>query len=224
MDRRERIDSLQDAMLVTLRGWQADMWTALPGIVQSFDPEKKTCVVQPTTLAQLTAEDGTRSWIKMPLLLDCPIVFPSGGGYTLTFPVQSGDECLVVFSSRCIDAWWQSGKVDILQVLRMHDLSDGFVFVGASSNPNVPPNISTTAVQLRNQAGTTFVEIDGANVVVKATSITCEDSGSALHKLVNDTFLTLYNAHKHVIAGGTQTTVPLVLATPANATTVLEAE
>ena len=31
------------------------------------------------------------------------MVFPGGGGFALTFPVAAGDECLVVFASRCID-------------------------------------------------------------------------------------------------------------------------
>jgi hypothetical protein len=149
-----------------LQGWQADVWTALPGIVQSYDPVAKTCTVQPTIQARVTAADGSKSWVSLPLLLDCPVYFPSGGGYTLTFPITAGDECLVVFSSRCIDAWWQSGGIDIQAATRMHDLSDGFVFAGISSTPHVQPNLSTNAVQLRNNAGTVYIEIDGTAVKV----------------------------------------------------------
>lgn len=166
MDRRERFESPQEAMLAMLRGWQADLWTALPGIIQSYDPATKTCTVQPTTQALINAANGAKQWINIPLLLDCPVYFPSGGGYTLTFPLQVGDECLVVFASRCIDAWWQSGKVDIQAASRMHDLSDGFVFPGVSSTPKVQPNLSTNAVQLRNNAGTVHVEIAGIAVNV----------------------------------------------------------
>ena len=64
-----------------------------------------------------------------------PVVFPGGGGFALTFPVAAGDECLVVFASRCIDAWWQSGGVGEPMEPRMHDLSDGFALIGVRSQP-----------------------------------------------------------------------------------------
>jgi hypothetical protein len=119
MDRRERYESEQDSLMAALGGWQKDIWTALPGIIQSFDPVAMTCVVQPSIQANpLTAPYDAatlkRAWPNypnLPLLVDCPVMFPGGGGCTLTFPVTAGDECLVVFASRCIDAWWQNGGV-----------------------------------------------------------------------------------------------------------------
>jgi phage baseplate assembly protein gpV len=90
----------------------------------------------------------------------------------MTFPVVAGDECLVVFSSRCIDAWWQNGGYANNQAMfRMHDLSDGFAFVGISSVPQVQPAISTNSVQLRNNAGTIYVEIGAAAVNIVAPTI-----------------------------------------------------
>ena len=78
------------------------VWTALPGIIQSFDPQALTCEVQPAIKGRMTTEKGIEL-VNMPLLLDCPVVFPHAGGCSLTFPIQPGDECLVVFSSRAID-------------------------------------------------------------------------------------------------------------------------
>lgn len=80
MDRRERTDDASVAMLAVLAGARSEIWTALPGIVQSFDPVKRTCAVQPTIQAQFENEDGSTSWINLPVLVDCPVVFPSGGG------------------------------------------------------------------------------------------------------------------------------------------------
>lgn len=141
-------------------GMQAGIWTAIPGIVQSFNPTAKTCVIKPAIKAIVFAKDGTATDVALPLLLDCPVFFPSGGGCTLTFPIAVGDECLVVFSSRCIDAWWFSSGVQVQAEMRMHDLSDGFAFVGVSSLPNVQSNISTSAVQLRSNDGAAYVSIN----------------------------------------------------------------
>jgi Phage protein Gp138 N-terminal domain/GpV Apex motif len=169
MDRRERTGSPQVAMMAALAGERATIWTALPGIVQSFNAAKQTCVVQPSLQALVTGFDGTKSWVSLPLLVDCPVFFPTGGGCTLTFPVSAGDEALVVFASRCIDAWWQSGGIQVQAEMRMHDLSDGFAFVGVSSVPNVIPAISTAAAQLRTDDGTTFVEVSATGVKTQTT-------------------------------------------------------
>lgn len=159
MDRRERSGDGPTAILAALQGWQGQLWTALPGIVQSFDAAARTVVVQPAIQARVQSKDGTFDWVKLPLLLDCPVQFPSGGGVTLTFPIKANDECLVIFASRCIDAWWQSGGIQVQAEMRMHSLSDGFALVGLNSKPKVIPSISTTAAQLRSDTGATFVEV-----------------------------------------------------------------
>lgn len=160
MDRRERSGELLAAILAFKEHVAADIWTALPAIIQSFDPDKKTCVVQPAIKAQLQDPTGTTAWVSLPLLLDCPVQFPGGGGVTLTFPLKEGDECLVVFASRCIDAWWQSGGIQVQAELRMHDLSDGYIIPGISSIPKVQPDISTTEAQLRSDDGTMKIRLD----------------------------------------------------------------
>lgn len=111
MDRRERWAEPVEALRAALDGRQAEMWTALPGIVQSFDPAAMTVSVQPAVAGRISDEAGKAASVDLPILPDVPVVFPGGGGFALTFPVAAGDECLVVFASRCIDAWWQSGGV-----------------------------------------------------------------------------------------------------------------
>lgn len=181
MDRRERGGDQRAGILAALAGLQASIWTALPGIVQSFDAAKRTCVVQPTLQANVQAPDGSKSWVTLPLLLDCPVVFPGGGGFVLTFPLAEGDECLVVFASRCIDAWWQSGGIQVQAELRMHDLSDGFVIPGPRSAPAVEPGISTSAVQLRSTDGSAFIEIDpGGNVAITAPGDVTATAGGSI--------------------------------------------
>jgi phage baseplate assembly protein gpV len=166
MDRLERYEDDHAAMLTVLQSHQSELWTALPGIIVSFDPEAMTCEVQPAIQAQVTDQEdkSKKNWVNLPLLVDCPIYFPAGGGCTLTFPVVAGDEVLVVFSSRCIDSWWQSGGFENQQaIMRMHDLSDGFIFVGFRSQPNVIPTVSQTATQLRSDDGSAIIELNPVN-------------------------------------------------------------
>ena len=133
-----------EALRAALDGRQAEMWTALPGIVQSFDPAAMTVSVQPAVAGRISDEAGKAASVDLPILPDVPVVFPGGGGFALTFPVAAGDECLVVFASRCIDAWWQSGGVGEPMEPRMHDLSDGFALVGVRSQPHRLSPVSYT--------------------------------------------------------------------------------
>jgi len=160
---------------------QSEIYTSLPCLIQSFDPAKRTVTAQPVTKAQAQNPDGSFSWIALPILPDVPVYFPEGGGVTLTFPIKSGDEALVVIANRCIDAWWQSGGIQIQADIRMHDLSDGFAFVGVSSVPRVISNISTTRAQFRSNDGQAFVEIDPTSHLIRAKTsgdLTAEVAGN----------------------------------------------
>lgn len=165
MDRRERFENLHEALLAALDGFQAKLWTALPAIIESFDADAMTVTAQPAIQARVLSQEGDWQWTTLPLLVDVPVIFPSGGGYTLTFPIALGDECLVLFSSRCLDAWWQSGGVQVQADVRMHDLSDGIALVGMRSQPRVLDAVSLNSTQLRSDDGTTYVEVKAGQVV-----------------------------------------------------------
>lgn len=133
---------------------------SMPGIIQSFDPIACTCTVQPAISGQVADEAGEFKSAPLPLLVDVPVVFPRGGGCTITFPVKAGDECLVVFSDRCIDFWWQNGGVQEPVDPRQHDLSDAFAFIGPQSQAEVIGNISTSTLQMRTDDGAAYIELD----------------------------------------------------------------
>lgn len=176
MDRRERSGQAVTAMLAAFDGLQSVIWTALPGIIQEFNAVKQTARILPGLQVRAQNADGSFVNVTIPELLDCPVQFAAGGGVSLTFPIKQGDECLVVFSSRCIDNWWQKGSPGGIVAqeqaeFRMHSLSDGFCIPGVSSVPRVVTGISTMAAQLRTDDGETLVEVDPAGAVtVRATA------------------------------------------------------
>ena len=132
---------------------------AMPGIIQSFDPVTVTCSVLPAIKGSDASTTGTES-ADLPLLVDVPVVFPRGGGVTLTFPVKTGDECLLIFSDRCIDFWWQSGGVQEPVDTRQHDLSDGFAIVGPQSQAKKISGISANSAQMRSDDSSTYFELN----------------------------------------------------------------
>lgn len=166
MQRQERRADAAATLSRTLRNHEASVWTSIPGLVETVDLERQTVTVQPTIKVRITQADGSIQTVPLPLLPDVPIVFPGGGGYTLTFPIQPGDECLVVFADRCIDAWWQSGGVQEQADSRMHDLSDGIAIFGPRSQPRKLSGVAANAVQLRSDDGAASVAISAAGLTL----------------------------------------------------------
>ncbi len=186
MDRRERTNSPLLAIKVALDGLQSKIWTALPAEVAGtgFNSTAVTVQAQSTVQAQVRTPSG--SWVNatLPLCVDCPVIFGGGGGYVGTYPLAVGDEGLLVFASRCIDAWWQNGGVNPQAELRMHDLSDGFFIPLAFSQPsaaNLSGGASAIEAQMRSYDGTVMARLNkttkqaglvaaGASLVVDGTA------------------------------------------------------
>jgi hypothetical protein len=148
-----------------------DLRVAIPGIVKSFDATAQTVTVQPA-IREMINQNLVATPVDLPLLINVPIMLPRAGGYTLTMPVQEGDECLVIFADMCYDAWWQSGGQENNQVdRRRHDLSDGFALLGPWSQPRVLTGYATNKVQLRSDDGVTSIELGAGEITLKATTI-----------------------------------------------------
>ncbi|AVG77942.1 Gp138 family membrane-puncturing spike protein [Pantoea ananatis] len=163
----------QQAMKVLSNTIFSMLRVSMPGIIESFDPITCTCSVQPALKGQVADALGNFKSAPLPVLVDVPVIFPRGGGCTITFPVKTGDECLVVFSDRCIDFWWQNGGVQEPVDQRQHDLSDAFAFVGPQSQAQKISGISTTSVQVRTDDGSSFIELmQGGNVNITTPLLT----------------------------------------------------
>lgn len=181
--------------------------TSLPGIIVSYDSAKQTAKVQPA-IQTIFRETGP---VAIEPLVDVPVHFPRGGGFVLTFPVASGDECLLVFSERAIDFWWQNGGVQLPVEYRLHDLSDAFAYVGFSSLPNIPVGMSTTAVELRAVDGTSKVALaqDGSVTVISKAGANVNVAAGAS---INETSSGSGTINLNAPPGATQQTNGVVLA------------
>jgi len=167
---KTRSGALAEVLASERKTLNEQLRVALPGIIQSFDPDAVTAVVQPAIRYIERDNNGNKVTQDYPLLVDVPVVFPRGGGCTLTFPVKEGDECLVIFADRCIDFWWQSGGIQEPVDGRMHDLSDAFCIVGPQSQARKISGISTTTAQLRTDDGTAFIEVAAGGDITATTA------------------------------------------------------
>ena len=73
-----------------------------PGQVRTFDRTKKTATVQ--ILFKRVLPNGSTA--DYPVLVDVPVVTLQGGGGSIQFPIAPGDQGLLFFSDRNVDAWF----------------------------------------------------------------------------------------------------------------------
>jgi len=125
--------------------------------IQSFDPLKQTATATinyKQTYFQKNLFSGVYEpvLVDYPVLLDCPVICLGGGLGSLTFPITTGDECLVMFNDRDIDNWFKGSSNSGVATPRLHSFSDGIIIVGVRSLANVLVDYDSDAVAL-NYAG-----------------------------------------------------------------------
>lgn len=162
MDPRERYNDQLAFAKVVQDGVQGKMWTAIPGFITEISDlaGQLTVKVQPTIQGIQTDQTGKSKYVNMPVLPDVPVIIMGGGGYSAVFPIAVNDEALVIFSSRNIDMWWQSGGVQVPGDQRQHDLSDGFAIVGPRNKTRPISAYPSTTMQLRSDDKSVYLELD----------------------------------------------------------------
>jgi len=101
------------------------------------------------TVASQTVSGANPTSVPYTHLYEVPVLCLGGGGGAVTFPINAGDTCLLVFIDRDIDNWVVSGQTNLPpNTVRMHDISDAVAIVGLRSQVNPLDSYSTTDVQL----------------------------------------------------------------------------
>lgn len=154
-----------------------DLHTSMPGIIESFDPLTQLASVQPAIKRIFVNRDEEKEILvpeNIGVLINVPVVFPRGGGFSLTFPVTKGDECLLVFCERSIDNWHETGEINRPAARRFHSLSDATAFVGMSSKVNKIPEYDELNTQLKKDDGSVSITLltDGNIKIDADTKVT----------------------------------------------------
>lgn len=135
---------LYETLDIAIKTAMANLHTSTVAIVTGVQATTISC--QPVIQRSV---DG-RS-ITLPEFIEVPPVFMQGGYSYTAHPIAVGDYCLLVFSERCFDRWYDGIDFRPPAEYRMHDYSDGFAFVGI--NPRAK---AITIPQVITQIGDTY--------------------------------------------------------------------
>lgn len=133
--------------------------TSYPGKIKSFDPDTQIATVQVARERYVDNLNSLNVMQESPILVNVPVHFPQGGGYSLTFPIAVDDNCLVMFAERGCSHWLNGDSMVIgtyksgvpkADFFRKFDVNDSFALVGFNSIPKAIPAFQAASVELRS--------------------------------------------------------------------------
>lgn len=131
-----------------------DVHTCCPGQVQSYDSSTQTVNVLPMVTRPLPTLDDTTVYEKLPVIPNCRVAFPRSKKFSITFPLEAGDEGLLLFTNWDIATWLNTGQVSDPIDLRLHHPGNALFLPGVCSDPNV----------LATDPGTSALVLQGLDV------------------------------------------------------------
>lgn len=189
--------------------------TSRPGRVVSYDSAKQTIDVQPL-VHEVFADDEGAEAERLPQLRNVPVAFPRAGDNWITFPLAAGDDVLLIFCERSIDAWRATDAEGDPGELRMHALSDAIALPGIAAAARALTT-SATAMVINAADELHLGGLDPSEFVALATKTL--DAINAVVTGVN-TLITAYNAHPHGTPMGPSGPPTVPASTLSNATDV----
>jgi hypothetical protein len=125
----------------------ADVHTAMPGVVEKYDPKTRRADIQPSLKRKMPGG----KYMDFPIIPNVPVMYSGTKRDTIHFPLAKGDEVLILFTERATDKWKTSGSKGIEEPdPRRFDLQDCIVIPGVQPVDFIP------------------VEDDGINIIHKA--------------------------------------------------------
>jgi hypothetical protein len=183
-----------------------DIHTCIPGQIESFDGIRAN--VKPL-IKKLYVDDEEE---ELPVISSVPVVFNSSSNMQLTYPLNKGDGCMILFSERGLDKWMDSGRDSAPTDRRKFDLTDAICVPGLWSPATDPKEVDLTSMLLK--FGDAKLKFDNLGKMALGNS-------SAELLDITDQFLDAMISATVIIPGGSSAgTYPLDPATIASLNTI----
>ena len=164
LDRERPYADLTSALRFALEQRLKEVYTVLPGIVESYDASTKRAQVRGAT--QIVLSDGTVR--KRKPLANVPVVFAGGGGFLVHAPIAVGEPVLLFYAMRGIVEFKDSLTDAIPTPSSMLSERDAVAFAGFGARTNTPA--SDTGISVQTEDGTTAVIVESDRVIIRRGS------------------------------------------------------
>lgn len=196
---RQTDNEVKEAIANWIKKAMAGLHVCCIGKIESFDSSRNRASITPS--GKFKVEDGRE--LNYPTIYNVPVYFPcsAGGGSGITFPIKSGDSCIIVFTDSQLDDFL--GGRDS-EDPRIHSLNDAIAI----------PGLYSEAVQtVSGNPNDLCLVNDGSKVVLNGSkmSITLKDGTNAVFgggDLVVNGISLVTHVHGGVTPGGATTSGP----------------
>lgn len=140
--------TLNDAEVIreAIRTRITEVRVAIPAQVEAYDATAQTVDVKIVVKDVHTDADGNKLVESLPVLAGVPVLWPRGGGFFATMPIQRGDFVQLLVNDRDINGWRTRGRESEPDDLRTHDLS--YAVAIPAGYPDTAPLADASATDL----------------------------------------------------------------------------
>ena len=126
MNRDTDYANMAQSIRFAIRQSLKDLYTCMPGIVESYDAETRRAVVKGALKVVTTKKEE----IEREAVHNVPVLFPSGGRSAFTFPLEPGDPVLLLYSQRGLANWKKTLDVAAPDIIGFFSEKDAIAIPG----------------------------------------------------------------------------------------------
>ncbi len=150
-----RTPGLTRVMRFALNQYMKSVNTSLPGLIETYDRGRRRADVR----IAIPVVDTEGNQIDRGVVPNVPVVFPAGGGYSMTFPMRRDDPVLLVFCQRGIGGFKKAHAKAPPDGQGFFSQRDAVAIAGFGPVGLTP--VSEDGLSIQNDDGTTSIVIDG---------------------------------------------------------------
>lgn len=197
--RMQTSNEVKDVIKEWIRKGNENVHVSMIGKIETYNPQTNRASITP--VGSFTAPDWQE--IPYPTIHNVPLQFPCGNGGKsgCTFPVKTGDTCIIIFSDHQIENFLSGEKSDDM---RNHSLNDAYA---------IPTIFSASVPTLKSNPDDVCLFNDGALCVLKPSLLTINlaDGTTAAFgggDLVVNGISLVHHVHGGITRGGANTDQP----------------
>lgn len=163
-------DSIQ-ALIQLVRRMFLEIHTCIPGEIIAFEAETQLATVKSCIRNIVIDENNRKDFIEPPEIVNVPVIFLQSqkSGFSFTYPVRAGDQCLLFFSERAYDSWLKLGSVQnpaIIGPPLAHQYNDAFALVGIAPLVSSIEDFDLDSMELRNKDRSVRFSLNDNSIVI----------------------------------------------------------
>jgi hypothetical protein len=191
--------TLEQVIKEAIERKSASIRVCLPGRVEKFDAEKQLANVKPLIQEVYEDEDESTFSSALPVIPNVPVVFEGTSNFYMTYPIQAGDRCMIVFNDLDYDAWMTNGDDNAPSTSRRHDLTDAVCIMGMRDQGHKISEFDANRPAIGKQGGPRITFEDGAINIGADHNETPSDFAALASKVTAalDDIKNAFNNHVH---------------------------